>query len=75
MTLDKKVILITGGASGIGKATAIAFAKEGASVVMSEHVTSCNETVEAIRKIGKEPKVIKADSSKRRCKSIGKRNN
>ena len=74
MKLENKII-ITGGASGIGQSTALAFAKEEASIVLSEHITSCNETVEAIRKIGKEPKVIKADSSKRRCKSIGKRNN
>ena len=34
-TFENKTVLITGGASGIGKATAIAFGKEGANVVVS----------------------------------------
>jgi NAD(P)-dependent dehydrogenase (short-subunit alcohol dehydrogenase family) len=34
-TFQNKTVLFTGGTSGIGKATALAFAKEGANVVVS----------------------------------------
>jgi NAD(P)-dependent dehydrogenase (short-subunit alcohol dehydrogenase family) len=34
-TFEKKTVLITAGTSGIGKASALAFAKEGANVVVS----------------------------------------
>ncbi|RLB36673.1 MAG: hypothetical protein DRH12_15415, partial [Deltaproteobacteria bacterium] len=34
--LQNKIALVTGGGSGIGKSTALAFAKEGAKVVVAD---------------------------------------
>ena len=44
MRLQNKVAIITGAASGIGRATAIVFAREGAKVVVADiQADSCLE--------------------------------
>ena len=55
MRLKDKVSLITGAASGIGCATAILFAKEGAKVVVADYEEQGgNQTVNLIRQVGGE---------------------
>ncbi|NNV07211.1 SDR family NAD(P)-dependent oxidoreductase [Geobacillus sp. C56-T2] len=62
MRLDGKVAIVTGGASGIGRATAIRFADEGAKVAVSDiDETGGEETVRLIRERGGEAIFVKAD--------------
>lgn len=61
--LKGKVAIVTGGDSGIGKATAIAFAKEGADIAIL-YLTEdedANKTKKRIEEIGKKCLVIKGD--------------
>jgi 3(or 17)beta-hydroxysteroid dehydrogenase len=51
--LDNKVAIVTGSAEGIGKATAILFAKEGAKVVVADiNETKGQEVVDEIKQAG-----------------------
>ena len=59
-----KIALITGAAAGIGRATALKFASEGAKVVASDvNVKAGEETVEMIKKAGGEAIFVRSDVS------------
>jgi NAD(P)-dependent dehydrogenase (short-subunit alcohol dehydrogenase family) len=65
LRLKSKVALITGAGTGIGQATAILFAKEGADIVATDlELPEAEETAEAIRKTGRRAVAIAADISK-----------
>jgi NAD(P)-dependent dehydrogenase (short-subunit alcohol dehydrogenase family) len=63
--LEDKITLITGGGSGIGRATALAFARAGAKVVISgRREREGYETLGLVKKLGGQGEFIKADISK-----------
>ena len=63
--LENKVAIITGAASGIGKATAVLMSKEGAKVIVSDiHEANGKAVAQEINNEGGEAFFIKADTSK-----------
>ncbi|WP_404826099.1 SDR family oxidoreductase [Cytobacillus stercorigallinarum] len=73
--LEGKVAIITGGDSGIGKSTAIYFAKEGADVIvpyLNEH-EDAKETKTLVEQVGKTCLLISGDlSSETFCQEVVK---
>lgn len=64
-TLNSKIAIVTGGGSGFGKAMSELYAKEGASVVVSDIVEEHGlATVETIKKAGGQAFFVRADVSK-----------
>jgi NAD(P)-dependent dehydrogenase (short-subunit alcohol dehydrogenase family) len=62
-TFKDKVALVTGASFGIGRATALAFAKKGAKVVLADWKEN-QETMDLIKNSGGEALFIKCDVSK-----------
>src|SRR5688572_22861448 len=63
--LEGRVALITGGNSGIGRAVAIAYTREGAdlALVCLDETDEMEDTADLVRKAGRECLVIRSDLS------------
>ena len=65
MRLENKVALITGAGSGIGRESALLFAREGAAIVVADVTEGpAQETVELVKKAGGRAAAVRADVSK-----------
>lgn len=74
--LEGKVAIITGGDSGIGRAVAVAFAREGASVVVSylNETEDAEKTQQVVEELGQPCLLIAGDVSKEKhCQAIVQR--
>ena len=64
LNFSGKVALITGGSCGIGRATALLFARHGARVVIGDVNSAGSETVQTIKQQGGEAVFVETDVSK-----------
>lgn len=60
---ESKVVVVTGGASGLGREASLAFAREGARVVIGD-VADAGETVSLIKAAGGDAAFVRTDVSK-----------
>ncbi len=65
MKFKNKIVLVTGSSRGIGRATALAFAKEGANVIVNDIVNNAlaDDVVGEIKSLGGDAIAIQADVS------------
>jgi len=63
MNLQEKTAIITGGARGIGQATALKLANKGINIVIADISNEVNKTVKKIKELGKKAIYIKTDVS------------
>ncbi|MBV8056418.1 MAG: SDR family NAD(P)-dependent oxidoreductase [Deltaproteobacteria bacterium] len=64
LRLDGKNALITGAASGIGRASALRFAQEGANICVADRqAVSAEESAAEVRKLGRKALAITVDVS------------
>jgi NAD(P)-dependent dehydrogenase (short-subunit alcohol dehydrogenase family) len=63
--LDNKVVVVTGGNCGIGRATALAFAQKGAKVVITiRRIKESEETIQLLKIAGSAAIFVKTDGAK-----------
>lgn len=72
MRFQEKVVTITGAGMGIGRAIALAFAREGGKIVIGDYNTgAAEETAKMVRDLGREAEVLKMDVRvKKDCESL-----
>lgn len=67
MRLKDKVAIITGGASGIGKAIALGYAREGADIVIADiNMAGAEDTAQAVLREGRKALALSVDVSEQK---------
>lgn len=62
--LGGKTALVTGGATGIGRGIALALAEAGADVALTSHTHDADETVQAIKALGRTAAAFQLDATR-----------
>jgi len=72
MQFKGKSVIVTGGGRGIGRAIALAFAREGADITISSYTDGpAEETEDIIKKLGMEVEIVKMDvRNKQDCERL-----